>query len=452
MAFFRHGLAFLALGIGSLAAENNSRLWYKQPSEQWTDALPVGNGRIGAMIYGNPVAERLQINEETLYSGKGNRSRLNPDAWPSVVEVRKLLSEGRLSEAEKLAQLGIVATPQSSGHYETLGEIEVFFDNVDGYSKDSYERWLDLETATAGVKFSVGSSKIERAMFVSAPENVLVHRIAVTEGSHKLSFQMRTYRHVNGIGGDSLSHTSFHDDKHTTYMNGAPSGWDPIRFATGLTIKTDGDLRAIGEFLVVENATEAVAYFTATTTYRHEDLFGAIDETLNKAKELDYEDIRARHIQDYQNLYKKCALEFKSSDETGLQLPTDKRINATKLGANDLGLISLTFDYGRYLLISSSREGTLPANLQGIWNADYNSNWGSKFTVNIKYVIMERTFIVSMSLSNNIWYQHRDELLAGLSYRSWQSEQPALRAYRPNAGRWYQNGNSNVSIPVWLLS
>ncbi|KAI9154788.1 Alpha-L-fucosidase 2 [Paramyrothecium foliicola] len=384
MPYLKLHLAFLALGLGALAVtDNNSRLWYKQPAEEWTDALPIGNGRIGAMIYGNPVGERLQINEETLYSGGGNRSRLNQNAWESVVQVRKLLNEGRVAEAERLAQLGMVATPQSSGHYETLGEIEVFFDDTDSYSKNTYERWLDLDTATSGVRFSVGDSIIEREMFVSAPQNVLVHRIAVSEGSHKLSFQMRAYRHVGGIGGDSMSHTSFHKHEDTTYMTGAPTGWDPIQYVTGLTIQTNGNLRAIGEFLVVENATEAVAYFTAATTYRHEDIFAVIDETLAKAKGMSYDDIRARHVEDYQALYSTCTLSLDAADNDGSDLATDERINATKRGANDLGLISLTFKYGRYLLIASSREGTLPANLQGIWNQDYNPSWGSKYTVNI---------------------------------------------------------------------
>lgn len=395
MASIKICLALLALGVGALTADNNSRLWYKQPAEEWTDALPIGNGRIGAMIFGKPVEERLQVNEETVYSGGGNRSRLNQNAWESVVQVRKLLREGRISEAEKLAQLGMVATPQSSGHYETLGEIEVFFDDVNNYSEDSYERWLDLETATSGVKFSVGDSVIEREMFVSAPENVLVHRIAVVEGSHKLSFQMRTYRHVNGIGGDSMSHTSFHEHGDTTYMNGALTGWEPVRFGTGLSIKTDGNLRVIGEFLAVENATEAVAYFTAATTYRHEDVFGVVDETLAKAKKLSYKDLRAQHVKDYQALYNSCTLSLDAPDNKGSDFPTDLRISENKKGGNDLGLIALTFKYGRYLLIASSRKGTMPANLQGIWNQDYNPAWGSKYTVNIKYVIPQHDFITA---------------------------------------------------------
>lgn len=423
MASFKYCLAFLALGVGSLA-DNNQRLWYTKPAEEWTDALPIGNGRIGAMIYGNPVAERLQVNEESVYSGGGKRSRLNPDAWPSIVEVRKLLAEGRHTEAEKLAQLGIVATPESSGRFETLGEIEIFFDGVSDY--ENYERWLDVETATAGVKFTVGDSTIEREMIASTPKNVIAHRIAVTDGSHKLSFQMRTTRRVNGIGGDNLSHESIQGGSDTVYMNGGISGWDPVRFATGATIKTDGNFRLIGEFLVVENATEATAYFTSTTTYRHEDLIGVIDETLDMVKSMNYEDLRAEHIEDYQALYKKCSLSFNDPDNTGLQLPTDSRINATRaagLESNDVGLIALTFNYGRYLLIASSREGTLPANLQGIWNYEYDPSWGSKYTVNIKYV-SPTTAVDSVALTS--YSQPPDELLACLSHRSWFVEPPTL--------------------------
>ncbi|CAG9975538.1 unnamed protein product [Clonostachys byssicola] len=370
----------LVLTAEAVAQDNKARLWYTAPAELWTDALPVGNGRIGAMIFGNPVNERMQINEESVYSG-GFRSRVNQNSLETLPEVRELLASGRVSEAEKLAKVGLTATPQSIRHYETLGEMLLEFDGTSKYDKNTYQRWLDLETAIAGVEFSVGSTKFHREMFSSYPDNVLIHHLTAEGGDSKLSFNIRVHRPYGG--GNSASDMDYNKNGDTTYMVGGTQSLDPIKFATALTIQTDGNLRAIGEFLLVDNATVATAFFTAATSYRHDDPLAAVDETLSKAVNLGYDELRKRHLEDYQPLFKACRLELDSADSTGSDLPTNKRVNATQAGANDPGLVALQFEYGRYMLIASSREGTLPANLQGIWCAEFESAWGSKYTVNI---------------------------------------------------------------------
>ncbi|PSN70559.1 hypothetical protein BS50DRAFT_548732 [Corynespora cassiicola Philippines] len=356
----------------------DTRLWYKEPAELWTDALPIGNGRIGAMIFGDPLEERMQVNEESVYSGN-LRDRVNQDSQATVLEVRQLLAQGEIGKAEQLASLGMTGTPETCRHYETLGEMELYFDGTENYDEDSYERWLDLGSALAGVRFKVGETQYEREMFASAPDDIIVHRLTV-EGDQKLSFQVRVHRPFGG--GNSASERDFNENG-MAYMVGATSGFDPIGFAAGLAVESDGNVRTLGQFLVVENATEAVVYFAATTTYRHEDTLGAVDDTIQKAMQYSYDDLLQRHIDDYTPLFNASTLQLDSPDLEAAELPTNERLNATQKGADDPGLVSLQFNYGRYMLIASSREGTLPANLQGIWCEDFESAWGSKYTTNI---------------------------------------------------------------------
>lgn len=362
-------------------ASPNTRLWYTSPAEEWTDALPIGNGFIGAMIFGDPFEERMQVNEDSVYSG-GFRSRVNQNALEVLPDVREMLATGDLAGAERMAKIGLTGTPQSIRHYETLGEMEMEFLGTRRYNQDSYQRWLDLETAIAGVNFTVGDTSYTREMFASFPDNVIVHRISAQGGDQKLAFNVRVHRPFGG--GNSASDLGYNLGGDTVYMIGGTQSNDPISFATGLTIKTDGTVRAIGESLVVDNATEAIAYFTAATSYRHDDPVAAVDEALNNALEFDYDTLRERHIEDYQTLFNTCSIELEGEDTSGSQLPTNERLNATQAGASDPGLVALQFQYGRYMLIGSSREGSLPANLQGIWCEDFESAWGSKYTVNIK--------------------------------------------------------------------
>jgi alpha-L-fucosidase 2 len=372
-------LAVSSAVVGMTTANNDTRLWYTSPAEQWTEALPIGNGRLGAMIFGDYASERIQTNEETVWSG-GQRSRLNQNAAETVPMVRDLLKNEQVSEAQKLADLGLVSTPQAMRHYETLGDISISFDGPTDYTNGSYERWLALETAIAGVRYSDNETNYERELFASAPDDIIVHRLTAN-GTGRLSFQMRVWRPLDSI--NVAYDQGYSDGGDTTFMVGTAGSTDPITFAAGLTVQSDGTLRTLGEFIIVENATEAVVHFAAATTYRAPDPVAAIKQVFENARRFSYDELRQRHVEDYQALYSTCTLELGSSDTNGTLLPTNERINATQAGKRDLGLISLQFQYGRYLLISSSRPGTLPANLQGIWNEDFMSAWGSKYTVNI---------------------------------------------------------------------
>lgn len=257
--------------------------------------------------------------------------------------------------------------------------MDIFFDGTSEYDNTTYERWLDLETAVAGVRFNVNETIYEREVFVSTPDDVLVHHFRTT-GPDKLSFQMRVHRPEDG--GNEASDQDWNENG-VTYMTGATGGVDPIVFTTALAVNTDGNVKTLGEFIVVENATEATAFFTASTSYRHNNTRMAVDSTMQLARSRPYTELRKRHIGDYAPLYNASILELNGSDAEASNLPTDERINATREGSIDPGLTALSYNYGRYLLISSSRNGTLPANLQGIWNKEFAPQWGSKYTVNI---------------------------------------------------------------------
>ncbi|EMD92466.1 glycoside hydrolase family 95 protein [Bipolaris maydis ATCC 48331] len=375
--------AILATAVGFVplaAAENSTRLWYTAPvaSSTWTDALPIGNGRLGAMIYGIPVQELIQLNEETIWSG-GRRDRVNQNGAQTVSEVRDLLARGDAGGAQKLANLGMMGTPQTCRNYQTLGDMEISFDGTSEYDNTTYERWLDLDTALAGVRFKVNDTLYEREMFVSVPDDVFVHHLKAT-GNGKLSFQIRVHRPKDGLNEASDQNWN---ENGWTYMTGGTGGIDPVVFTTALAVESDGHVRTLGEFIVVENATEATAFLAAATSYRHNDTRAAVDSTIQKARQHTYEELRRRHIEDYSPLYNASVLNLNGPDLGTSSLPTNARINATRRGANDPGLVALAYNYGRYLLISSSRAGNLPSNLQGIWNKEFDPLWGSKYTVNI---------------------------------------------------------------------
>jgi alpha-L-fucosidase 2 len=362
------------------AAENSTRLWYTTPAatSTWTDALPIGNGRLGAMVFGVPVEERIQLNEETIWSG-GRRDRVNQDGSQTVSEVRDLLARGDAGGAQKLANLGMMGTPQTCRNYQTLGDMEIFFDGTSKYDKTTYQRWLDVDTALAGVRFQVNGTLYEREMFISAPDDVFVHHLKATR-SRKLSFQMRVHRPKDGLNEAADQEWNANG---WTYMTGGTGGIDPIVYTSALAIDSDGHVKTLGEFIIVENATEATAFFATATSYRHNDTRAAVDNTILQARKHTYEELRQRHIDDYMPLYNASVLNLNGPDLKASSLPTNARINATRKGANDPGIVALAYNYGRYLLIASSRAGNLPSNLQGIWNKEFDPQWGSKYTVNI---------------------------------------------------------------------
>ncbi|WP_183277179.1 glycoside hydrolase family 95 protein [Clostridium fungisolvens] len=351
------------------------KLWYTKPAEldNWNEALPIGNGSIGAMVFGGIKSERIQLNEETVWDG-GPRDRNNKDALKYLPKIRKLLFEGNIKEAEKLTSLAMAGTPEDSRHYESLGDIFLTFnENTDEVT--NYERSLDISNAIAEVKYKQGDVDFRREIFISSVDKVMVMKVSSSKKSY-ISFTLNLSRERYFDYIDAVS-----DD--TIILKGKSGSEEGIRFCSMVKVEADGgNTYSIGNKIVVENSDEVTILLTARTDYYKDEPVKWCSETIEKAMKKTYSDLKNDHIADYKCLFDRVTLKL-DKDEKVDKMPTDQRLIRMQDGKEDLGLISLYFQYGRYLLISSSRPGTLPANLQGVWNKDMIAPWGGRFTINI---------------------------------------------------------------------
>lgn len=372
-----------------------SRLWYGQEASCWDEALPVGNGKLGAMVFGGVEKEHLQLNEETIWYG-GPRNRRNPGALKNLKKVRELIYEEKIQQAEDLLRYHFSGIPQSQRPYQSLGDLWIQM-REENAPADHYERELSLEEAYAGVSYQIGKKTYQRKYFVSFPGEVLVGEISAC--GEKISLEIlltrsRFYETVEGRGEDTL----------LLKGNLGEGGLD-FRIGCRVCVQ-DGQVSRQGEHLLVKDAGKVVFYLAAGTAFRqiqedhkeipdgeihlemHEReayvsrLEQEILEKINRAAAKGAGALWMEHLEDYRNLYHKVSLEL-SSDRKLDMLPTDVRLEKVRQGGTDVGLAKICFDLGRYLLISSSRQGTLPANLQGIWNESMEPSWDSKFTINI---------------------------------------------------------------------
>lgn len=354
-----------------------SRLWYKDEAKTWEEALPLGNGRLGAMVYGGVYREELQVNEESMWYG-GPVDRINPDAKEALPQIRELIFAGKIPEAEKLMKYALSGCPEGMHPYQTLGNVYIEFEGIGAYA--GYERELDLENAITKTCYRDEDTVYTRTAFISKPADVMVMHIKA-EGKKKLNFDVHLRRDKFFDGIRKLGENGI-----TLYGNLGKGGFD---FAMGITANVKGgQVKVIGEHIVVSDADEAALFFCADTSYHVEtevsdDVERSIYKRIIEAEGRKLSELKEEHIKDYKHYYERMDFELSLKEDYDL-IPTDERIKqaAGKSGA-DLGLAKLYFDFGRYLLISSSREGTLPATLQGIWNKDMTPPWDSKYTVNI---------------------------------------------------------------------
>lgn len=360
-----------------IGAKRDMRLWFSSPADfnDWNSALPIGNGSLGGMIFGGTETEHIQLNEETIWYG-GYKDRNNPDALKYLPTIREYLLAGRLKEAERLAITALSGTPEGQGHYEPLGDLFIDLDDQDGQI-ENYERELDLENALASVRYRIGDVSYGREMFATAVRNVLVVRLTASRrGSISLRLHLSrsgAFDRTEPIGTDTLM------------MRGKCGGEGGSVFRASLKAAAEGGkIYPVGDQLVIDNADAVTIMLTGRSSYHGDDPEKWCLETLANAGTVSYEQLRSEHIADYQSLFKRVELSLgPAADENVSELPTDVRLWKMKEGSEDLGLISLYFQFGRYLLISSSRPGSLPANLQGIWNKDMFPAWDSKYTINI---------------------------------------------------------------------
>lgn len=349
-----------------------NRLWYRQPARNWEEALPLGNGKLGAMIYGAPIVDVIQLNEDSIWSEKFV-NRDNPDTYQNLSQIRGLLKSGKVRQAEQLAKYAMTGCGPTQPVYQTLGNLNLEMTHI----KDdvtNYRRELDLEHAIATTSFNCRGVTYTREYLTSNPQNSLVIHLTASE-PEQISFNC------------SLNREKFWSALRpikTTYDNEIVMvGGQDVQFVAVQKIKTNGgSVRKIGEFLVVEKANEATIVLSVATSFRTNDLIETAVQTAELALKIPFKQLKKRHIEDYQRMFNR--VDFKLSGKDRYDLPTDQRlIQYRGYPEQDLGLITLYYNYGRYLLIACSRPGSLPANLQGIWNKDISPHWGSKYTINI---------------------------------------------------------------------
>lgn len=351
-------------------------LWYDRPAnlKNWNEALPIGSGALGGMVYGGIATELIRLNEETVWYGR-LRDRNNPDALKHLPQIRKDLFSGNIRSAEALALLAMCGTPNSEGHYEPLGELGIQFLNPDGKA-GGYSRSLDLSDAVARVGFEAGGVAYKREAFASAVHRaIFVHLTASEPGSISCA--------VSLTRGGFFTRTDILPQQ-TLMMRGVCGGENgmPLR-ACARVICEGGRVDAIGDKLVVRGADSTLICVTGRTTYHGENPESWCLERLDALGGLSYAAIKQAHLAEYRRLFSRVRLEIGRPEPSLAALPTDRRLQRVKNGADDPGLMALYYQFGRYLLLSCSRSCSLPANLQGVWNADMQPAWGSKYTINI---------------------------------------------------------------------
>ena len=334
-------------------------------NEGWNQALPIGNGSLGGMVYGDPFSDIIQLNEDTVWVGGGGRNRVNPKAIKSWKRCRELLLEGRIKEAEALCESDLYAIPDQQRYYDTCGHISLCFD---GEEYKDYRRELCLETAVCKVSYTSGGNKFEREYFASAPDRVVAIKQRSIDGAAfggRVKICPAREPEDEGVCAGGLFATVQEPEGGCKYTVMVSCDCD------GCVIFEDGEFK-------IYDSTEAVIWITIRSSFFGDDVDSWCENALESASELGYEAVKARHIEDYKSYFDRVYLELCGEDRSGT--PTNERLKSAE---SDPKLAELYFDYGRYLLISSSRPGTRPANLQGIWNKDKTPPWGSKYTINI---------------------------------------------------------------------
>jgi len=376
------GIAIVRCEAGETSAAqepaNAMTLWYRKPAAKWIEAMPIGNGRLGAMVFGGIEKERIQLNEDTIWGG-GPYDPSNPESLEALPKVRKLIFAGQFRQAHDLIKAKMMSKPLQQMPYQPLGDLHLQFRHVDKVT--DYYRDLDLETAIAHVSYTAGGVRYSREIFSTAPDQAIVMRLTAEKpgqiaftasltSPQKSSVKPVTCDRlvIEGVSGDARG------------IKGA------VAFEADVRIRTEGGTTTAGENgLEVVGADSATIIIIAATNYRnYKDLTAdpkaRVRRYFDRLGNKPYKKIRAEHIADYRRLFARVELKVGSSPAA--RRPTDERLKALVHDA-DPQLVELFFQFGRYLLISSSRPGCQPANLQGLWNESMTPPWDSKYTINI---------------------------------------------------------------------
>ena len=363
-------------------------MWYTKPAEEWEKALPVGNGRLGAMVFGGVKEERIQLNEDTYWSG-GPYSTVVKGGYKVLPKIQNLIFEGKPIEAHKLFGRHLMGYPVEQQKYQSLANLHLFF-NMDQKS-ENYKRWLDLSEGITGVEYTINDVTYLREVFSSHVDQTIAIRLTASEpGMVSFETELRGVRNsahsnyatdyfrMDGEGENELILTG----KSADYL-----GIDgKLRYEARVQVHPEGGkVERKGTRIHVDNANSVTIYFAAATNFNsYKDVSGnekiRVQNYLNNLKDKDYKTIRENTVEDYQNLFSRVSLNLPVTPTSFL--PTDERMISIQKDP-DPQMASLSYQFGRYILISSSRPGTQPTNLQGIWNEDMNPSWDSKYTTNI---------------------------------------------------------------------
>ena len=369
-------LFLLLLLTSCLDADDSLRLWYRQPAATWTQALPVGNGRLAAMVFGDPAKEHLQLNEDTIWTGE-KRDRSNPAAPKAVPEIRRLIQEGHPAQAQVLADKAMISVPRALPVYQPLGDLWLDFGTVSDAT--NYRRDLDLDTGIASVRYTSSGVNYTREVFVSAPAKAIIVRLTADKPA-SIGFRATINRKEDATTqatANMLVLTGQALPKRAPGENNTGVSFRAELHASN----TGGRIEASADHLDISKADSVTLTIVAATDYREKDMAAACTRD-RAASNRTYDELRKDHIADHQRLFRRMRLEL-PIDPAARALPTDERLARLKSGAADNDLFALYFQYGRYLLIASSRPGSIAANLQGKWNDSLTPAWGSKYTINI---------------------------------------------------------------------
>jgi alpha-L-fucosidase 2 len=406
------GLARAAVQATTRGAQESLSLWYEQAAGPWVEALPVGNGRLGAMSFGRIAQERIQLNEDTLFAG-GPYDPNNPLSAAALPQVRALIDQGQFKQAADLISSTMMAVPNTQMPYGAAGDLLLDFQGL--AEGTAYRRWLDLDTAISSTRFSNGAIQYKREVFASAPDQVIVVRLTATGGVMNFDLGYRhpletNYGVTDYTGAKTAAVASpmpwdyretLRASERPATLSVRPDGGDALliegrnvaaagipsalRYAVRVQALGDGVITARGDRIEVRGASTVTLLVAAATSYvNYADVSGDPVKTVRAqtgaAARKPYARLRSAHVQAHQKLFRRLSLRIGSGAAD--PRPTNQRI-AVAEQQPDPGLAALYVQYGRYLLLSSSRPGSQPANLQGRWNEGTNPPWGGKYTINI---------------------------------------------------------------------
>lgn len=402
----------MAVATPAAGGRENLELWYERPAGAWVEALPVGNGRLGAMCFGRVAQERIQLNEDTLFAG-GPYDSNNPRSLEALLAVRRLIDQGQFAEAADLISSSMMATPMKQMPYGAAGDLLLDFAGIGG--ADSYQRSLELDSAIAATRFTDGKARHLREVFSSAPDQVLVIRLSAEGGTLDFDLGYRPpadakYGDTDYAGGGKAAASpgvpwDYREPPRAAQPPSTPSvradGGDSLlvegrniessgiaaalRYAVRVKVVGDGAITPRGDRIEVRGARAVTLLVAAATSYvNYADVSGDPLKTVRAQTEAaaakTFARLRADHLAAHRKLFRRLSLRIGSN--AAAARPTNERI-ADVERRPDAALAALYVQYGRYLLMSSSRPGSQPANLQGLWNEGNNPPWGSKYTINI---------------------------------------------------------------------